>query len=143
MPIVGLDYFFLTNHGVLNRNDLGFDPPADGDVKLEAARTNGDVAKYLLVRCFQTKAIFAHLVPQKGLDEHNVACDFVLGDLEWLGHSRVIINADNGPAAQALVNRVVELAKIECKGFEQLSPEQPAAYDSQSNGGTEVGVRRV
>jgi hypothetical protein len=85
--------------------------------------------------------VFGHLVPQKGLDERNIACDFVLGDLEWLGHTRVIVKADNEPAVQALVNRVVELAKIECSGFDQLAKEQPAAYDSQSNGGTEVGVR--
>ena len=37
----------------------------------------------------------------------------------------------------------IELAKVECKSFEHLTKEQPAAYDSQSNGGTEVGVRLV
>ena len=87
--------------------------------------------------------MFAHLVPQKGLDEKNIACDFVLQDLEWLGHTRIILKSDNEPAVQALVTRVIELAKVECTTFEQLTNEQSAAYDSQSNGGTEVGVRLV
>ena len=112
----------------------------EGESELETARTKGDVVKYVLVRCFSSKAVFAHMVPQKGLDEKNVACDFILGDLEWLGHTRIIMKSDNEPAVQALVGRVVELAKIECKNFTQLSKEQSAAYDSQSNGGTEVGV---
>ena len=53
------------------------------------------------------------------------------------------MKSDNEPAIQALVARVVELAKIECKDFVQLSKEQSAAYVSQSNGGTKVGVRLV
>ena len=53
------------------------------------------------------------------------------------------MKSDNEPAIQALVGRVIELAKIECKDFAQLTKEQSAAYDSQPNGGTEVGVRLV
>ena len=48
---------------------------------LEEARTKGEAVKCLVVRCSWTKCVFAHIVPQKGLDENNVACDFVLGDL--------------------------------------------------------------
>ena len=53
------------------------------------------------------------------------------------------MKSDNGPATQALVARVLELAKIECKDFVQMTKEQSAAYDSQSNGGTQVGIRLV
>ena len=81
------------------------------------------------------------MVPQNGLGENNVACDFVLGDLEWLGHTRVIMKSDNEPAVKALVARVIELVKIECEDCNQISKEQSAVYDSQSNGGTEVWVR--
>ena len=143
VPIIGVDYFFLTKGGIFTRRELEFAVSAEGDAQLEVARTKGDVVKYLLVRCFLTKAVFAHMVPQKGLDENNVACDFVLGDLEWYGHTRIILKSDNEPAVKALVSRVIELAKIESKDFEQLGKEQSAAYDSQSNGGTEVGVRLV
>ena len=143
VPIIGVDYFFLTKGGIFRRRELDYALTGEGESELEAARTSGDVVKYVLVRCFASKSVFAHMVPQKGLDEKNVACDFVLGDLEWLGHTRIIMKSDNEPAVQALVGRVIELAKIECKNFTQLSKEQSAAYDSQSNGGTEVGVGLV
>ncbi len=120
-PIVGVDYFFLTKGGVHTRKELelAFSLTPEGETELEAASTRGELVKYLLVRCFQQKAVFSHLLPQKGLDEKNIACDFVLQDLEWLGHTRVIMKSDNEPAIQALVARVVELAKIECKDFVQ------------------------
>ncbi len=86
---------------------------------------------------------FLLLVLQKGFDEKNIAYDFVLGDLEWLGHTRIIMKSGKEAAAQALVGRAIELAKIECKDFVQLTKEQSAAYDSQPNGGTEVDVRLV
>jgi len=101
VPIIGVDYFFLTKGGIFTRRELEFAVSAEGDAQLEVARTKGDVVKYLLVRCFLTKAVFAHMVPQKGLDENNVACDFVLGDLEWYGHTRIILKSDNGPAVKA------------------------------------------
>ena len=143
IPIIGLDYFFLTKGGVKTRKELDFSIDEEGDKRLEAARTSGDVVKCLLVRCSLTKAVFAHVVQQKGVDENDIVSDTVLADLEWLGHRRVILKADGEPAMQALVKRVLELAKIECTEMDQLSQEQPAAYDSQSNGGTEVGVRLV
>jgi hypothetical protein len=37
----------------------------------------------------------------------------------------------------------MELARVECKELDQLAKEDPAAYDSQSNGGTEIGVRMI
>ena len=95
IPIIGVDYFFLTKGGVFARHELEYAVSDEGEAELEAARARGDVAKYLLVRCFLSKSVFSHLVPQKGLDERNVACDFVLGDLGWLGHARLIVKADN------------------------------------------------
>ncbi len=143
VPIVGVDYFFLAKGIIHTRNELELSMTPGGGTELEAARSRGDFGTYLLVRCVQQKAVFAHLVPRKVLGETNVACDFVLQDLEWLGHTRVIMQADNEPAVQALVARVIELAKVECKDFAQLTKEQSAAYDSQSNGGVEVGVMLV
>ncbi len=78
------------------------------------------------------------MVPQKGLDENNVACDFVLGDIEWLGRTRLIMKSDNEPAVKAVVVWVIELAKVECNDFDQISKEQSAAYGSQPSGGTKV-----
>ena len=58
-----------------------------------------------------------------------------------MGHTRIIVKADNEPSIQALAHRAIVLAKIELKDMEQVSKEDPVAYDSMTNGGTEVGVR--
>ena len=70
MPIVGVDYFFLTKGGVHTRSELEFSMSPEGEAELEAARSRGDLVTYLIVRCFQQKAVFSHLVPQKGIDEN-------------------------------------------------------------------------
>lgn len=46
-------------------------------------------------------------------------------------------------AIQALARRAIELAKVELKDMEQASKEDPVAYDSMTNGGTEIGVQRI
>ena len=143
MPAIGVEYFFLAKGGGVTRTGLESSRTPEGEVELEAARTRGELVKYLIARCFQTKALFAHQVPQEWLDEKNVACDFGVGDPDWLGHTGTIVKADNELAAQALANRVLELAKVKCSGFDQLAKEERVAYDSQCNGGTEVGVRLV
>ena len=76
----------------------------------------------------------------EGLYEKNVACDFVLGDFEWLGHTRITLRSENGPVIWALVDCALGLAEIGCNDLAHMTMEQSAAYDSQSNGGTGVGV---
>jgi hypothetical protein len=99
--------------------------------------------KCLVVRCNSTKALFGHVIPCKGADEDGIVADMVVQDVLWLGHTRVILKADGEAAIQALVRRAMELARVECKELDQLAKEDPAAYDSQSNGGTEIGVRMI
>ena len=131
-----MDYFFLTSKGVTAKEELEMN-----NDEIEQARADGTIAKCLVVRCFASKAVFGHVVPCKGLDEDGVVIEMIMRDLEWLGHTRVIIKADNEPAIQALANRAAELAKAEVKDMAQVSREDPAAYDSMSNGGTEIGVQ--
>ena len=45
VPIVGVDCFFLTNGGVFTRREREYAESAEGEAQLEAARTEGDVAK--------------------------------------------------------------------------------------------------
>ena len=135
IPVIGLDYFFLTGAGVVLQKDLKMD-----DTQVDEARTKGEVVKCLVVRCFVSKAVFGHVIPRKGLDEDGIVVTKILQDLEWLGHTRLIIKADNEPAIQALARRAVDLAKVELKDMEQVGKEDPVAYDSMTNGGTEVGV---
>ena len=131
IPIIGLDYFFLTGAGVVLQKELKMD-----DMQVNEARTKGEVVKCLVVRCYVSKAVFGHVIPCKGLDEDGVVVTKILHDLEWLGHTRIIIKADNEPAIQALAKRAIDVAKIELKDMEQVSKEDPVAYDSMTNGGT-------
>ena len=62
IPIVGLDYFFPTETGVKMRRELSMD-----DAELDEARAKGDVVKCIIVRCLQSKAVFSHVIPVKGL----------------------------------------------------------------------------
>ena len=138
IPIVGMDYFFLTETGTKTRKELGM-----SDVELAEARARGDVIKCIIIRCLKSKAVFSHVIPAKGADEDGFVVGLVLNVVEWLGYSRIILKADNEPAIQALVRQSLEMVKVEVKEVEQVTRESPPAYDSQANGGTEVGVRIV
>ncbi len=125
------------------REELEYPVDAEGNKALEEARSRGELIQCLVVRCNSTKAVFGHVIPCKGADEDGIVADIVVQDVLWLGHTRVILKADGEAAIQALVRRAMELARVECKDLNQLSKEDPAAYDSQSNGGTEIGVRLI
>ena len=86
--------------------------------------------------------MFAHVVPQKGDDEDHYCAKLSVADIEWLGHTKVIIKADNGRSVVALKQRVAKILK-EWQSIEHVQRESPAANESQSNGGIEVGVKIV
>ena len=127
IPIVGIDYYFLTGSGIKLRSEL-----AMSDEEVDTARQRGDLAKCLVVRCYVSKSVFGHVIPRKGLDEDGIVVGMILQDLEWMGHTRLIIKADNEPAIQALARRAIELAKVELKDLDQVSKEDPVAYDSMT-----------
>ena len=143
IPIIGLDYFFITIRGMQKREELGYESSPEGEKQLEEARAKGEIVKCLLVRCSVSKILMGFVVPRKGADENDFVADKVAHAVAWLGHTKVILKADGEPAIQSLVKRVLEIVKVECKDLEQASKENPAAYDSQSNGGIEQGIRLV
>ena len=53
------------------------------------------------------KAIFAHVVPCKGADKEGLVTDMIIRNVEWLGQTRLILKADNEPALQALVPKLL------------------------------------
>ena len=69
VPIVGLDYFFITSGGVMKRNELEYELDADGEEQLDNARAQGTIVKCIIIRCLNSKNVFAHSVPRKGADE--------------------------------------------------------------------------
>ena len=85
----------------------------------------------------------------KGADEEDFAAGLVATAVLWLAHLEVILKGDNEPAFQALVERALRVLRVKVQEedpsvlLKKLSKEVPATYDSQSNGGTKVGVRLV
>ena len=93
LPIIGVDYFFITSKGVQNPTELADDlrateqqgddadaTPRGTDARVEDARRKGEIVKCIMVRCSLTKALFAHVIPHKGNDDHNTVADLVLKD---------------------------------------------------------------
>ena len=98
---------------------------------------------WCLAQCAEFAALKHVKICRLLAKEDGVVVEKILQDLEWLGHTKVIIKADNEPAIQALARRAIELAKVELKDMEQVRKEDPVAYDSMTNGGTEIGVQLI
>ena len=50
---------------------------ADGEAKLEEARTEQKIMKCIAIRCHESNAVFAHNVPVKGRDEDNYVAGLI------------------------------------------------------------------
>ena len=55
--------------GVRRRDEMAKELGDAGEEAITQARASGEVLKCLLVRCLQSRNLFAHVVPQKGDDE--------------------------------------------------------------------------
>ena len=108
MLIVGMDYFYITKEGVRRRDVLAKELGGEGEDATTQAMTKGEVPKCLLVRCLQSKNVFAHVVPKKGDDEDHYCAKLAVADIEWLGHTGVIIKTNNERAIVALKHRVAK-----------------------------------
>ena len=78
VPIVGMDCFYITKGGIRRRDQLAKgivetigkasfpakDAGTGGDA-ISKARAAGEVLKCLLVRCFHSKNVFAHVAPHR------------------------------------------------------------------------------
>ena len=89
----------------MKRNELEYELDAAGEEQLSAARSQGTIVKCIVIRCLQSKNVFAHCVPCKGADEEGYVADLVVKNLIWLGYTELIVKGDNEPALQALVQR--------------------------------------
>ncbi len=143
IPVVGMDYFYITTRGVKIRAHLEQPQDAEGDAALEEERKAGRLIKCIMVRCTKSKNVFPHVVPCKGASEDRFVASLVVADIEWMGHTKLIVKADNEPALKALVVQSLEEVRLKCVDIENVSAENPPTYDSQANGGTEVGIQLV
>ena len=87
MSIVGIDCFFITPGGVVERDELEYGLDTAGEEQLSAARAQGNIVKCIVTRSFDSKNVLAHWVPCEGVDEECYVADLVVKDILWLGHS--------------------------------------------------------
>ena len=82
-PIVSFDYMFLKKTGEYGECE---EDVADGGIKI------------LVVKDSKSKAIFAHVVPQKGIDPKRYVVDMIVEDVFYLGYNHVLLKTDNEKA---------------------------------------------
>ena len=126
VPVVSCDYLFVSTRGVFTREEWRPVNPEETHLKV------------LVVYDSKSRCLFAHAVPQKGIDESRYVIDAFATDIAWLGWSRVIIRSDNEPALVKLVIETLKTLKV--NGLEQASAEGSVPYDPQSNGAAEAAV---
>ena len=138
IPIVGVDFWYITTGGIKRRDEV---KGTDEEVRTE--REDGRIIKCLIVRCYATKSVFAHVIPSKGTLEDSYVVDLVCSDVAWLGHVKLILKGDNERALVALIDKSLKVLRCQVESLDSITAEHSQAYDSQSNGGTEVGIRAV
>ena len=132
----------MTRKGIRHRDKLAAEMDETRDEAISKAREAGKIVKCLLVCCLKSKALFAQFVPQTSDDEDHYCAKFVSEDVCWFGDTKIISKSDNKTSILALKNRVARFLR-EYKDIENVQTENPARYDSQSNGGAEIGVKIV
>jgi hypothetical protein len=108
VPIVGMDCVYITKEGVRRRDEVTKELGGEGDEAITQAMVNVEFLKRLLVRFLQGKNVFAHVVLQKSDDEDHYFSKLAVADIEWLGHTKIIIKTDNERAIMALTRRAAK-----------------------------------
>ena len=122
-PQLGFDYLHATESFALETGDE-------------------EVVKILVAKCHQSKCVFAHTVPQKGLDPALYAVERLKRDVMWLGHTRLVLKSDNESAILALLRNTLKVLHKEVE-IDNIQEAHPAAYDPSSNGSTENASRQI
>ncbi len=142
IPRVGVDYWFITRGGLFRRSELDYPETPEGQGKLDEDRRLGKVMKCIIVRCHESKAVFAHAIPCKGPDEDGYVVDLVVSDVVFMGHTKLILKSDNEVSLLALVAQALMAIRCEAN-VASVTSEQAQEYESASNGGTETGIRHI
>ena len=84
----------------------------------EQAETEEGYIKVLVVRDSESKALFGHVVPRKGVDEQGFAVAQITADVEWLGYTKVMLKTDNESAILKLLQE--SLRELRINGLETV-----------------------
>ena len=67
-----MDFWYIATGGVKRRHEV-----QGSDEEVKTAREDGKIIKCLIVRCYATKSVFAHVIPFKGSLEDPYVVDLV------------------------------------------------------------------
>ena len=125
VAIVSMDYAFMTRKGhVVSEGETGWD--------------DDEALKLLIVKDSLSRAVLAHAVPKKGIDEKRFSVDAVVDDVLWLGYAKVILKTGNEAPTVKLLKEALSTLKV--SGVDQVGEEHSPPYDSQANGSVENAV---
>ena len=132
-----MDYWYITSGGMFSRKDMPHAQTSEGEKTLQDDRQQRNIMKCLIVRCHESKALFAHCIPCKGADEDK----YVVSLVTFMGHVKLILKSDNEVALLTLVRAALQKIRCQVPSITHATSEEAAAYESPSNGGTECGIR--
>ena len=126
--MISMDYAFLTDRGVVKKDEMSEDE----------AKT---ALKILVVYDSSSRGPFAHAVRTKGANDNGYAAARICEDIEFLGHTRVVLRSDNEPALLAVVADALKGLRIQ--HLDGAAAEGSVPYDPQTAGAAEVTVRNL
>ena len=131
VPVIAFDYLFITNGRVLRRHEMSEE---------DKERVKMTI---LVVKDTKSRALFAHAVRRKGADDEGYAVSRLVEDVKWLGYTKVILKSDCERAILRLMQEALKAIKTDVEGPDEVSYENPPAYDPRSNGSIENAVKVV
>ena len=124
------------SHRRLHHREQSSVPTIVFDYGFMGGKDDAETASILVARDVDTKMLFAHVVPRKGLvSDHGV--EQLLKDIERLGYQKLCVKSDGEPALLAIQHEIVKRRQAET-----LLENCPAG-DSQANGIAERAVQSI
>jgi hypothetical protein len=97
--------------------------------------------KPLIANDTRGKGVFAHVIPQKGVDQDHYSVDVLVKDVLWLGFREIFLKSDNEPAILKLLEHALTELRLDAK-LDQVAQEHPNTYDPAGNGDVEATVKQ-
>ena len=109
---MSFDYAFLSDHDEIVTQE-GFEVAGVG------------AAKILVVRDSKSKAVLAHVVPTRGVDETGLSVDALVSDVRWLGYNKVMLKRAHEPATVKFLQEALWELRVQglAQTLEELLPE--------------------